>query len=156
MNAGRVVAVLAMFVVTPLFAGGGECKKVNGHFEAKAIPAGQGACPSTAIACVDGSMNGGLHGDYYFVMTGGAYAWQIGGKPSVAFYVGTTTIRDKSTVLTGVDTGTYDLPSEGGSGALATLLTFTGNASGQLQMTSQYSPATRTVNGDFSGTLCTQ
>ena len=157
----KICALLIVLIAAPLLAEP-DCKPVNGHFEATIVPAGEGHCPNVAgTLCTAGRVWGGIQGNYQFVATAFFPSAAIGGVPSVLFFTGKSTIFLKSDeTLLGTDTGSIDLPTIGGLGGFASLITFTGGtgsmstAKGQIRLRGELIGAT--TSGDYLGTLCTQ
>ena len=130
------------------------CKPVVGSFQAAAVPPGQGHCPAAAPLCTAGRVWGGIQGSYQFVMTAASPAGPLGGTPTVVFFTGTSGVAlNSGGLMTGVDTGSLDLPP--GLGGFASLITFGGGAGGQIRLRGEFNAADGTTSGDYLGTLCT-
>jgi hypothetical protein len=130
------------------------CKPVVGSFQAAAVPPGQGHCPAAAPLCTAGRVWGGVQGSYQFVMTAASPAAPLGGTPTVVFFTGMSVVTlNGGAVISGVDTGSLDLPP--GLGGFASLITFGGGSGGQIRLRGEFNAADGTTTGDYLGTLCT-
>lgn len=130
------------------------CKPVVGSFQAAAVPAGQGHCPVGAALCTAGRVWGGIQGTYQFVMSAATPAAPLGGPPTVIFFTGTSAIAlTGGEQLSGIDTGTLDLPP--GQGGFASLITLGPGDGGQIRLRGEFNAADGTTTGDYLGTRCT-
>lgn len=154
------IAALAVPVNAAAAAANQACKPLIGHFEANVVPPGTGHCPNDPLAfCTAGRVWGGVQGTYQFVMTGALPADVLGGPSTVLFFTGRSDIALKNgEQLTGIDTGSIDLPP--GQGGFASLITFTGGtgelsgATGQIRLRGEFNPFEGTTSGDYIGSLC--
>ena len=122
----QCIAALVLSLAAGASFAAQSCKPVVGHFEAQAVPPGQGHCPNVPdLLCTAGRVWGGIQGNYQFVVTGAVPSATIGGVATILFFTGKSTISLKSgDLLTGTDTGSLDLPP--GQGGFASLITFDG------------------------------
>jgi hypothetical protein len=73
------------------------------------------------------------------------------------FFTGNSTVTLKSGVdARGIDTGSIDLPTLGGQGGFASLITFSGAVTGQLRLRGEFDPVAGTTTGDYLGSICGQ
>ena len=149
----RIAAATVLSSLVPL-AAAGECKPVNGRFEAVIVPPGSGHCPPDAFLCTAGRVWGGLNGDYEFVLSGNTPAAPLGGIPTAVFYTGTSTIllQDGSTVV-GTDSGALD-PPPGGQRGFASLISFTVGGTGQIRLFGQFTATGAGTQGEYEGRFC--
>lgn len=152
MRTFALFCILSLTISSPA-AAKSSCKPVTGHFEAHVVIPGTGHCPADTSFCTAGRVWGGIQGDYQFVMSGLIPSSTIGGTPTIFFFTGRSDIAlgDGSSVV-GTDTGTIDLPP--GAGGFASLITFTTGATGQIRLRGEFSAASGTTAGDYTGTLC--
>ena len=156
----QCIAALVLSLAAGASFAAQSCKPVVGHFEAQAVPPGQGHCPNVPdLLCTAGRVWGGIQGNYQFVVTGAVPSATIGGVATILFFTGKSTISLKSgDLLTGTDTGSLDLPP--GQGGFASLITFDGGsgsmstATGQIRLRGEFSAAEGATSGDYLGTLC--
>jgi len=144
-----VAVTLSTQASTPVPAA--NCDKVEGDFIAHVVP--PPTCPADSL-CTAGDLSGGLKGTYEFhIVKPPTHA----GEPalaSVQFFVGQSTVTlRKGGTLTGTDTGTIDMPP-GGQGGFASLITWTGGATGQIRLMGVFDPARQTTTGEYEGTVC--
>lgn len=121
-----------------------NCKPVEGTFAAQAQKAN---CRSKL--CTAGTVKGGLDGTYAFHTTKEKKAGKK--AATVTFFVGesTVTLKDGRT-LTGIDTGTIDMPP--GEGGFASLITWKNG--GQIRLRGVLDLAAGETRGDYQGTVC--
>jgi hypothetical protein len=156
-----VIAVFVVFVVAAASPARADqaCKPVVGSFEAQIVTDGCLAAPG--LLCTSGRVWGGLQGTYSFTMASAvpttAVAPPTAAVPSILFFTGnsTVTLKDGSEAH-GIDTGSIDLPTLGGQGGFASLITFAGSISGQIRLRGEFDPVDGTTNGDYLGTICGQ
>ncbi len=147
-----LVVLVVLSSIPAVLADEGDCKRVEGHFEAQSVPPGQAHCPSSAVFCTAGRVWGGIQGNYQFVMTGIMPSSALGGVPTIFFFAGKSTIFLKSGgQMIGTDTGSLDLPP--GLGGFASLITFN-DAAGQIRLRGEFNAAAGKTSGDYVGTLC--
>ena len=145
---------LGFVICLVVVAGGGaaqvaadqSCKPVVGSFEARIVPPPD----CLAVFCTAGRVWGGLQGTYQFTMPAPPIPSGVG---AIHFFTGTSDVTMKSGEhVFGADTGTLDFGPDGG---FASLITFTGGATGQIRLRGQLDPAAGTTSGDYLGTICT-
>ena len=135
--------------------GPAECDTVRGRFVSHQVAAG---CTSPVGFCTAGSLTGGLHGTYAFVMAT-ATASGAAGAPGVTFFTGRSdvSLRDGS-ALVGTDTGAVDLaPPPFGTGKMVSIITInsgTDGAHGYLQLRGSIDLKTGVVSGFYDGQVC--
>jgi hypothetical protein len=132
---------------------------VHGFYTSHPLPAAE--CPTAPLLCTAGELVGGLQGTYAFTMTGIVPADASPPGAGVTFYVGESAVALKrGGTVAAADHGTIDL-RPGGTGRQAALLLLGGGtgalegASGYLQLLGVLDLASGTVEGEFSGELCT-
>ena len=153
-------AMLFCCATPPVALAGQSCRPVTGHFEASLVPPGQGHCaPNPSAFCTAGRVQGGIQGDYQFVMTGAVPSTSLGGTPTVLFFTGRSDVAlNNGAHVFGTDTGSLDLPP--GHGGFASLISFTGgtgplaDASGQIRLRGQFDALEAKTSGDYTGTIC--
>jgi hypothetical protein len=136
-----------------------HCKPVVGSFEAHVVTDGCLAAPG--LLCTSGRVWGGLQGTYFFTMASAvptnAVAPSEAAVPSILFFTGNSTVALKSGIeARGIDTGSIDLPTLGGQGGFASLITFSGAVTGQIRLRGEFDPVAGTTTGDYLGTICGQ
>jgi hypothetical protein len=153
-----VFAAALMSIAVPARADQ-TCKPVVGAFEAHVVTTGCLAAPG--LLCTSGRVWGGLQGSYFFTMASAlptnAIAPPEASVPSILFFTGNSTVTLKSGVdARGIDTGSIDLPTLGGQGGFASLITFSGAVTGQLRLRGEFDPVAGTTTGDYLGSICGQ
>jgi len=135
-----------------------KCKPVNGHIDSQVVPVPP--CTSPFGLCTEGTMTGGIQGDFDFTATNLIPS----GEPTipwVAFYTGQFILQTKDgDLLFGTDSGAFDT-DPAGNGNLAELFTITGGtgdlegASGRLVIFGTFNLATGIGDSDYKGEICT-
>ena len=136
-----------------------RCRPVHGFYTSNPLPPEE--CPTAPLLCTAGELVGGLQGTYAFTMTGIVPADANPPGAGVTFYVGESvvTLKRGGTVLA-ADHGTIDL-RPGGTGRQAALLLLGGGTgrleggSGYLQLLGALDPGAGTVEGEYTGEVCT-
>jgi len=145
---GLVVVTLAAQAPAP--PAGQNCRNVEGDFVARVVtPPG---CPANSF-CTAGDLTGDLKGKYEFHITREPVAAGAPAAGSIRFFVGESTVTLRNgDKLVGIDTGTIDMPP--GNGGIASLITWTQGASGQIRVSGVYDPAKQTTSGEYEGRVC--
>ena len=157
MKAAVVAVFVAVVALAPSARAAESCKPVVGSFEASIVTDGCLAAPG--LLCTTGRVWGGLQGTYFFTMASAvpstAVAPPTAAVPSILFFTGnsTVTLKDGSEAQ-GIDTGSIDLPTLGGQGGFASLITFAGSVSGQIRLRGEFDPVAGATSGDYMGTIC--
>ena len=127
-----------------------NCSSVKGKFVGRLVKAAP--CPPGGL-CIDGNLSGGLKGKYAFHVTKQPVPAGEPAPQTINFFVGASTVTLKNgATLTGIDTGTIDMPP--GLGGFASLITWTSGATGQIRLRGVMNPAAETTSGEYEGTVC--
>ena len=109
-------------------------------------------CPANSF-CTSGDLSGDLKGNYAFHLTKEPVTAGAPAADSIRFFVGESTVTLKNgEKLVGIDTGTIDMPP--GSGGIASLITWTQGATGQIRVSGVFDPTRQTTSGEYEGSVC--
>ncbi len=131
-----------------------DCLSVWGIFLSNSVPPPE--CQSPAGLCTEGTLWGGLSGDYTMTIN---QLIPIGEPqlPFVNFYTGQSSISlFNGKELVGIDSGSLNgsPPGTVGSGKFATLLTFIEGAEGYLYIDGTFDFVTGQAYGIYKGRVC--
>ena len=144
------LVVVTLTTQTPASPPQQNCRKVEGEFVARQVQ--PPACPPNSL-CTAGELTGDLKGKYEFHVTKEPTPAGPPAPQSVLFFVGESTVTLKNgDKLVGIDAGTIDMPP--GSGGIASLITWTQNASGQIRVSGVFDKEKGTTSGEYEGNVC--
>jgi hypothetical protein len=144
------LVVLTLGAQTPAAPAGQNCKKVEGEFVARLVAPPE--CPANNF-CTAGDLTGDLKGKYAFHLTKEPVPAGAPAAASIQFFLGESTVTLKNgEKLVGIDTGTVDMPP--GSGGIASLITWTQGATGQIRVSGVFDRTKQTTSGEYEGSVC--
>lgn len=131
-----------------------KCEPVNGHIEARVVPPED--CPSLFGLCTEGTMIGGIQGEFYFNVTSFTPLLDTN-IPAVALYTGEIVVHTKNgDVLFGTEAGAFDTAN----GDFSELLTITGGTgdvvSGNMAIYGFVDLDKGEGKSDYKGEVCTR